>query len=288
VKWNGVTSDYFRAKNGVKQGGVLSPVLFSVYMDQLFEVLKTMNVGCRIGNYFAGCLAYADDITLLAPTKKALQLLSDTCMQYAQSFDVKFNASKSQSLVFRGIGCKWNGDNYSINVDGNTLCNVQKAVHLGHCISTNKDDCMANDIIAKFWRSFNIFSADFGHIDPYIQCILFKQYCCSYYGAPLLSIRYYEVLCKEWRKALRKSWRLPYRTHKLVITVLPDCLPMNLSLMCRFAKFSISTFQNGTLFLKSIANRSLSNPFSIFGQNYVEMKSKFSQNVYSMYICSKM
>ena len=56
-------SEYFLATNGVKQGGVLSPVLFCVYIDDLVR-LSNANVGCFIGSNYAGALAYADDCSL--------------------------------------------------------------------------------------------------------------------------------------------------------------------------------------------------------------------------------
>ncbi|MBL0732344.1 MAG: hypothetical protein JJW03_05785 [Desulfosarcina sp.] len=85
----------FNVKNGVKQGGVLSPILFSVYMDDLFERLEKRGVGCNMGNYFVGCLAYADDLTLLPPSKKALQIMTIICQGYASDHDVIFNGPKS-------------------------------------------------------------------------------------------------------------------------------------------------------------------------------------------------
>ena len=53
--------------NGVKQGGVLSPVLFTVYLDELLLRLRESRMGCHIENVFCGALSYADDIILLAP-----------------------------------------------------------------------------------------------------------------------------------------------------------------------------------------------------------------------------
>jgi len=50
------------AKNGVKQGRVLSPVLFCVYIDGLLVALSRSNVGCYIGRSYVGSLAYADDV----------------------------------------------------------------------------------------------------------------------------------------------------------------------------------------------------------------------------------
>ena len=35
MKWGGIVSDAFSVANGVCQGGVLSPVLFTIYMDEL-------------------------------------------------------------------------------------------------------------------------------------------------------------------------------------------------------------------------------------------------------------
>jgi len=65
-------SVYFFKVNGVKQGGVLSPVSFRLYIDDLLLLLSRSGVGCFIGNNFVGALAYADDIVLAAPTASAL------------------------------------------------------------------------------------------------------------------------------------------------------------------------------------------------------------------------
>jgi arginine exporter protein ArgO len=75
VAWGGVRSNYFSAVNGVKQGAVLSPVLFCVYIDDLLALLSRAGFGCylNIGPVFVGELAYADDIVLLAPTPTALR-----------------------------------------------------------------------------------------------------------------------------------------------------------------------------------------------------------------------
>ena len=51
----------------MKQGGVLSPVLF-VFIDGLLSAVCASRIGCSIGTMFVGITAYADDIVLLAPT----------------------------------------------------------------------------------------------------------------------------------------------------------------------------------------------------------------------------
>jgi hypothetical protein len=68
VSWLGFNSDSVVVFNGVKQGGVLSPVLFCVFTDNLILQLSGAGVGCYVGNLFEGTLAYADHIVLMAPT----------------------------------------------------------------------------------------------------------------------------------------------------------------------------------------------------------------------------
>jgi Reverse transcriptase (RNA-dependent DNA polymerase) len=82
VSWGGYFSEYFRAENGVKQGGVLSPVVFCVYLDALLIELHAEKVGCIvcIGEYFVG---YADDLVLIAPSATALRCMLSVCDKYA-------------------------------------------------------------------------------------------------------------------------------------------------------------------------------------------------------------
>ena len=79
VSWGGIATDYFSALNGVKQGAVLSPVLFCVYVDDLLIALSQAGVGCFIGSTFVGALAYADDTVIMAPTASAMRKLPATC-----------------------------------------------------------------------------------------------------------------------------------------------------------------------------------------------------------------
>jgi len=54
---------------------ILSSVLFCIYINGLLVRLKQSKIGCWIGNTFVGAIAYADDITLLAPTPSAMRYM---------------------------------------------------------------------------------------------------------------------------------------------------------------------------------------------------------------------
>ena len=97
VSWAGLLSSPFNAVNGVKQGGVLIPVLFCIYIDGLLTKLSESSVGCYIGEYFLGALAYADDIVLIAPSPSAMRKLLAICDGYASAYDIIFSADKSKS-----------------------------------------------------------------------------------------------------------------------------------------------------------------------------------------------
>jgi len=77
--WGGAMTDYFTALNGVKQGTVLSPFLYYVYVDDVLLILSKASVGCFIGLHFVGAIVYADDLVLLAPTASAMRKLLAMC-----------------------------------------------------------------------------------------------------------------------------------------------------------------------------------------------------------------
>ena len=208
-------------------------------------------------------------MSLIVPSRKGAQILINICQQYADEFDVIFNGAKSQFMIFKGHECQV--ERCHLTVNSVPLFNTIKAVHLGHTLSTEDSDCMVSVAIGQFWRSFNLFLADFGHIYPELKCKLFKQYCCNFYGAPLwlLSSCNVENVCIAWRKALRQIWKLSPMTHCNIITCLSNSIPLHVSLQKRFCKFVYGIQQYGSSIIKTVTKVALKNPFSVFCNNYL-------------------
>ena len=68
-------TEWFDVSCGVKQGCILSPTLFAMYIDDLVDTLKRTNAGIECGDCVVTSLLYADDIVLLAPDEGSLQSL---------------------------------------------------------------------------------------------------------------------------------------------------------------------------------------------------------------------
>ena len=131
--------------NGVKQGGVLSPVLFCVYIDDLSLLvrLSNANVGCFIGTNYVGALAYADDLVLLAPTASALRKMLAICDVYPAEYSMSFNAQKSKCLVTLSNACRYLRpllQDKVFYVDGKPIDFMSSFPHLGHVITDTLDD----------------------------------------------------------------------------------------------------------------------------------------------------
>jgi len=94
VKWNGVFSYPFSVYCGVRQGGVLSPLLFNIYVDDLIHQLEASNYGCYVFGKFFGCIMYADDLLLLSASVTGLQQMLHICHSFAQLNDIIFNHKK--------------------------------------------------------------------------------------------------------------------------------------------------------------------------------------------------
>jgi len=136
---NGVYSNVFSVVSGVKQGGVISPVLFCLYMDELFVRLREAGVGSYVSCWFVGALAYADD--LFAPSATAMRHLLSVCNSFASEYNMLFNPKKAKCLIFRPMTSR-SGINSvlpTFTIEGSGIENVNRWPHLGH-ISTNLND----------------------------------------------------------------------------------------------------------------------------------------------------
>ena len=129
IKYSTVTTETFNVRNGVKQGGILSPILFVLYVDVLFQRLKDLKIGCHIGDSFCGVLGYADDILLMAPTVRSINCMLSTVSQYGVEFKIKFNASKTKLVI-----CGGTDNNHNVVFQGTLLSNEQCVSHLGNFV----------------------------------------------------------------------------------------------------------------------------------------------------------
>ena len=143
AQWERHTSRSFHVCNGVKQGAVISPILFAVYYDELIAKLARSGYGCRVSQHFVGALSYADDITLLSPSLQDLQYMVNTCEEYGKEFHVTFNDKKTTGMVFGAS----NGNCKAIQVNGNNVDWVTNARHLGNVVDNKLSDL--KDINAK-------------------------------------------------------------------------------------------------------------------------------------------
>ena len=76
VRWGDTLSDWFGIRAGVRQGGILSPIFYCLYVDDLVDILSALGIGCHLRDIFLSILLYADDMVLLAPSLNGLQKYS--------------------------------------------------------------------------------------------------------------------------------------------------------------------------------------------------------------------
>ena len=111
----GVLSDSFAVTRGLRQGYILSPLLFSLYINSLVEKLRGVGVGVECRGRIVTALLYADDAVLLAEdevqVKRGLKALAKWCREWA----VEVNVEKSEVMHMRRRGIKRTGETFFVN-----------------------------------------------------------------------------------------------------------------------------------------------------------------------------
>ena len=98
VSWGIHMSSYFRLANGVKQEGVISVQLFTLYIDKLLLDLKQSGYGCHIGDTFTGVLSYANDITLICPSLRGINGMLQFCAKFAETFSLTYLTVRNRGV----------------------------------------------------------------------------------------------------------------------------------------------------------------------------------------------
>ena len=176
VRWGCFVSKQFPILAGVRQGGVLSPSLFAVYIDSLICNLKVSGHGAHIGDQYVGCLVYADDILLVSHSIGAMQIMLDICSGEAISLDLQFNSKKSVALR---VGPRWQSTCAPLILSNAELNYVSETRYLGVIITAARSfKCSFDHVKLKFYRCFNAIYYRAKHANSELVSVqLLKSFC---------------------------------------------------------------------------------------------------------------
>ena len=188
IRWNGKLSHGFRTTNGIRQGGLVSPFLFNIYMDGLSYKLNRSGIGCYINNVCVNHICYADDIVVLSPSVVALQRILDMCNDYADVHDMKFSVGpegKSQCMI-----CwprKWTHKFLpKFILAGTLLPIVESYEYLGYTICDSQvDNEEMMKRMRKLYSTGNMIINKFRNCSEDVKIMMFKTYFSNIYCCPL-------------------------------------------------------------------------------------------------------
>ena len=159
VRWGITTTSSFLVSNGVKQVGILLPMLFNVYMDHLSFKLNRSGIGGNIGGHLINHLSYADNLCLISLSSAGMQKLLDMCSSYAIEHLLTYNGSKSFSLCFKLKHIKFPATCFYLNML--EIPRVDQCKYLGIMISIKNCDTDNKRQMRKFYANINILARKF-------------------------------------------------------------------------------------------------------------------------------
>ena len=101
VRGNDSLTDIFLSNRGVRQGCLLSPVLFALYLNDLNRQIKESSQGVMVDDVSIHSLLYADDLVLLAKNRKDLQSQLDTLDKFSKSLKMEVNLDKTKVILIQ-------------------------------------------------------------------------------------------------------------------------------------------------------------------------------------------
>ena len=131
------TSEMFDNIYGVLQGGVISPSLFKLYIDDMCQYLGD-STGVTVGGTLINHLLFADDLVLMSETSIGLQCLIHKLEIYCHRWHMSLNIFKTKVMVFNE-GSQICRDVANFTFEGKYIEQVDSYKYLGVIISGSQN-----------------------------------------------------------------------------------------------------------------------------------------------------
>ena len=279
--WNGMYSENFGTLNGIKQGSIASPVLFTVYMDELLLRLEDSGIGCKVGSHYFGSIGYADDLSLVCPTLQGFQKMITICECFGDEYGVKYNPVKSVALHMTK---KNSSTPPEVKLAGQPIKWVKTAKHLGNYI---RSDFRETDEVAHkrgdFIGRVNNLSATFAKADDNVKRMIFNSQCSHLYGIETWNMADNDVekFRKTWNLGVRKVFELPYQTHTRFLSLFLDRPYVTDQMNTRFYKLLMNMTNSDNKRISFLGKYMLADVSSIICQNMDKICQRYDFNFYA-------
>ena len=168
LKINNKVSDSFPVNQGVKQGCILSPLLFNIFMSDLPKILDVDLNSTNPTEEYPSCLIWADDIILLSESEDGLNKMLKSMESYCIQNELTVNTDKNKCMIFNKTG-RLIRKTFTFN--NNTLEIVRSYKYLGFLVTPSGEiNSGLNDLRDRAMKAFfklkdSMCSAFHRHID---------------------------------------------------------------------------------------------------------------------------
>ena len=135
IKINGLYTESFSVTSGVRQGDIVSPILFSMYLNDLASGIKDLNCGIQIEDINISILLYADDIVLIGKDEKSIQKMLNFTTNWCKKWRMSINSDKTQIVHFRNSSMPQSS--YAFYFESQPLRTVDHYKYLGVIFDEN-------------------------------------------------------------------------------------------------------------------------------------------------------
>ena len=258
VKTDSGITELFECHIGTRQGCMISPLLFILYINQLVYICqRSGNPGLYLNEDFSSVhvLMYADDLAMVNDTVGRLQAELNSLSQFCQKYGLRVNKLKTKIMVFRNGGKLRNNERWLY--DGSTIETVSYYKYLGITFSSRLNWSYALKIIAsqsqRALLKINAIFGKCGDMPVSLGLELFDKLVVPIllYGSEVWGYEYRDSIEKVQRKYCKLLLGIASSTPNDVVLGELGRLPLYTQYMPRCIKFWLKVIRSRNRYTKS-------------------------------------
>ena len=287
TRWGHENSQPFTMTNSTRQGSVLSPTIWTVYIEELITELRKLDIGCKIAGVYFGTAVFADDVALVAPNRTSMSQMLKVCESFAKRNNVKFSTDPNPALSKTKCIYMTGKENRvypaPLLLNGEQLPWVRHATHLGHELSEKCDmELDARMKRARFIENSTAIREQFHFAHPTQILQATSVYAAHMFGSNLWAL--YGVRAsmawRSWDQAVKRAWRVPLSTHRYTVAHLlgADFTSLRHNLLPQYLGFFQNLLKSASREVQLLANIVSRNVQTCTGRNLCLIREEFNVN----------